>query len=730
MNLLNIDKKLQPVKTPIVIQMENVECGAAALGIILSYYGKYISLDELRTVCKVTREGTKALHMVEAARHYGLQAQGAKVLNIQDLKTLSPPFIAFWEFNHFVVIEGLKKDKIYINDPARGRYVIDEKQFDTSFTGVILLFSAGKNFKKDKRRPNFWLQYFLELRHSADGLVYIGFVSLFLILPGVIIPGFSKIFIDDILIKQYTGWFIPLLWGLALTGVLRGVLFYLQQIFLLKLNVKVLFLFSVRFVNTILKLPMAFFNHRYSGDLLERVSANDRIASFLTNELSTDFVNLLSSVFFAVILLLLSWPLALVSFFLIFLNIFVVTILGPKIQSLSYRYMRDISKLDALEINILSISEALKACSLEKASQKLLSSQYTDVVNAQQNLILSSRYFMNIPNALDMLSSIVILCLGALLIIKGHLSAGTLIAFQSIQMSFQAPIKSVLSFFESFQKIQADLARQQDVYKYPKDPNADMALDKLKVPEKTEKIYGPIQISDVTFTYTDLETPTLKDISLLIEPSQSMAFIGISGSGKSSLLKLILGLLKPNQGSITLNNQHISEIHPFLYAQSIGYADQQPYIIEGSVEDNLLLYAQNKPTSEDMLDVLKRVNLYDDLMERKGLHTHLIEGGMNLSLGQCQRIEIARALLRNPSILIFDEATSALDRDIEAKIIHSILKTNITFLVASHRQDIFKKCDQILALEKGQIRGIGSHKSLLVQSPYYRELIQTESPDA
>ncbi len=719
------DKRL--AKTSIILQMEHVECGAAALAIILDYHGKYRSLEELRLACKVSRDGTKASHMVQAARSYGLQAQGAQVLELVDLQDIKPPFIAFWEFNHFVVVEGIKRGKVFINDPARGRYHLFLETFGNSYTGVILMFAPSEDFQRDKRRPNLWLPYFKDLKGSLDAMTFVTLLSLFLIIPGVLVPGFSKVFIDDILVKGYANWVQALLWGIVATALVRALLTWMQQTYLMKLHLKLTMISTSGFMKQLLQLPLRFFQQRHSGDVLERVAANERIATFFSNELMGDFLSLFSVLFFGLILILLSWPLFIIAFLILLINGIVVRIWGPKLRDISHVMMRDMAKLSSIEVNNLAVMETVKACGLEGSSFKLWAGQQADVISNQQNLQLKSRHFITIPGLLGMVSTTAMISVGALLIISGQLTVGTLVAFQSLFSSFQGPFINLLRFFERFQKIQADLNRQQDVHRHPADPIAVASISEDRRDAEVLKLSGHLQVRDLPFSYSE-EGKTLENISFTLLPGQSLGIVGASGSGKSTLLKLLLGLYTPRSGQILWDGQSLESISPASFAASVGYTDMSVSLFDGTVEENLKLL--NPKAGFDALEkVLKDVEIHDFLMTRQGLHTTLLEGGANFSVGQAQRLEIAKALIHNPSVLIFDEATSSLDTVTEQRIFAHLRQVKRTFLVVSHRLSAVKECDRILVLEGGRLISQGTHDDLMEACPAYQTLMRFEGED-
>ncbi len=704
-------------KTPTILQMEAVECGAAALAIIMAYYGKYVPLTELRAECGISRDGSRAINILKAARRYGMKAQAAEVDRWQAVFELTLPCIAFWNFNHFVVIEGIHKNKIYINDPAFGPHVISIDEFDHAFTGVILLLEPKLTFQPGGKPFSLVAAIKKRLEGQKPALSYILIISLALVIPGVVIPGLSKIFVDDILIKKIPHWFIPLLIGMAITALLRAIFSWLQQLHLLRFQTKLLLKSSMQFLWHVLHLPMAFFSHRYIGDIAERVAANNRIAELISGEVSSSIVSLISTVFYAVVILLISWPLGLFGIGIVLINITLLYYISQHLSNMSYRYLQEKGKLSGVEMNGLQVIETLKASGAENSFFNLWSGLHSRTLNSSQQITIYSGLLQIIPQFMTTLTTLTILGLGGYLVMRGQLSLGDLVALQSLFISFNSPLQTLLVAGGELPKIRGDFARLEDVLQHPLDQRfSNNSLQQ-------NKLQGELNIANLTFGYSPLDPPLIKNFSLVLKPNERVAIVGATGSGKSTLAKLIANLYQPWSGRIEFAGKALTELSPIQIAQSIALVDQDIFLFEGTVRDNIALW--NKTISDkDIERALFNACISEDIITRGGLEIEVREKGNNFSGGQRQRLEIARALVGKPSLLILDEATSALDPIVEIEILNRLKEQGHALLIITHRLSAIRDCEHIIVLNEGRISQQGNHKKLIQQEGVYRRMYQ------
>jgi len=708
-------------RAPTVLQMEATECGAACLGMVLGHYGCFIPLEELRLECGVSRDGSKARNVLVAARKYGMQARGYR-REPRRLFDLPFPMILFWNFNHFVVLEGVKDGKYFLNDPASGPRVVPASEFDYSFTGICLAFEPTAEFKPQGKPSSVYRGLWQRLGVSQLALLFVILATLFLVLPGLVIPVFSKIFIDDVLVRGSGDWVAPLLIGMALTAVLRGVLVWLQQYFLARLEIKLSITASTKFFWHVMKLPMEFFSQRYIGDINNRMALNDRVARVITSQLATNIINLITVVFYAIVLLLYDVFLTLVGVSLALLNLVVLKAVSRARQESNQRMLMEFGKIAGTSINGVQMIETLKSGGLENDFFSKWAGYQANALVAQHKLSLYSLMLNLVPTLLSSFTTIAILGLGGFRIIDGAITIGGLIAFQSLMASFSGPIEGLVSLGGELQTVKGDIARLDDVLKYKQDSRMVNA-DELPDQDGSPKLSGQVSVKGLTFGYSRLEDPLLEDLDLDIRPGRRIALVGGSGSGKSTIAKIICGLLKPWEGEVRFDGAKLDDIPLQVMANSVAFVDQEIVLFGASIRDNVTLW---DPTINelDVTHALRDAAIDDVVNSRRGrLDTEVAEGGSDFSGGQRQRLEIARALSGNPSILVLDEATAALDPITEKQIDDHVRRRGCTCIIVAHRVSTIRDADEIVVLEKGKIVQRGIHEEMVNLDGPYRNLI-------
>src|SRR6201996_1812192 len=437
-------------RTPVILQMEAVECGAASLAIVLAHYGAWIPLEELRVACGVSRDGSKASNVVRAARRYGLTAKGFSV-EPPALRQMPMPCIIHWNFNHFVVLEGIDSKYAYINDPAIGRRRVDHDELDRAFTGVILTFECGEDFKKGGSKPGGVRLLLRELRHSKMAVVLLIIVSVAAVVPNIVAAGFSKIFVDDILIRHSRSWLVPLLIGMAATAAFRVALTILRQSLLLRLQAKLSVVTTSRFLWRVLGLPLEFFAQRHAGDIASRVSANETIARLLSGGIASNALSLMSVLLFAAAMAVYDIPLAAVCVFISLLNVVLLRALARRREELSYRLALEQGKLTSATVSVVRTIETIKASGLEDDIFGQWAGLQAKTLNAQQQLGTAAVTLEMVPTLLSGLSVAAMLGVGGWRVIEGSLTLGGLVAFQSLATNFSEPFANIVNYFGSLQ---------------------------------------------------------------------------------------------------------------------------------------------------------------------------------------------------------------------------------------------------------------------------------------
>lgn len=718
--------KNKKVQVPSILQMEAIECGAAALAMVLAYYGRYVPLEKLRVECGVSRDGSKANNMLKAARKYGLEAKGYRK-EPGDLKEFRLPMIIFWNFNHFVVLTGMKGKNVYINDPGIGPRTISDEEFDQSFTGVVLTFEPTSAFEKGGEKPNVLKALSKRLQGVRLALTYALLAGLFLVIPGLVIPTFQKVFIDNILVAQMHGWLRPLLVAMGLTAIVQGILAWLQQHYLLRSETKLALTWSAKFFRHVFRLPVTFFFQRQPGDVANRVQLNDQIAALLSGELAANMLNIIMVVFYAVLMFQYDVYLTLIGISIALLNIAMLKHVSKKRILLTQTLQQDYGKLIGTAMSGLQMIETIKATGSETDFFASWAGYQAKVLNSQQKLGMTTQLLNAVPPFLSQMNNISILVFGGLRIMQGHLSMGELIAFQTLMGNFIGPVNQMVNLGSKIQDTTAGMNRLDDVFKHEQDYSFLKEDSSETSDEEAEfnKLAGYLELKNITFGYSRLEAPLIENFSLSLRPGERVALVGGSGSGKSTVAKLVTGLYQTWEGEILFDGKP-REVYPRrIMNNSLTAVDQEIFIFAGTIKENLTLWDQTVP-EQQIVQAARDACIHYDIGARAGAYDSRVEeGGANFSGGQRQRLEIARALVSQPSLLILDEATSALDAKTEKIIDDNIRRRGCTTLVVAHRLSTIRDADEIIVLEKGKVVQRGTHEEMIQdpESPYAK-LIQ------
>ncbi|MCR5045820.1 MAG: ATP-binding cassette domain-containing protein, partial [Treponema sp.] len=584
------------VKAPTILQMEAVECGAASLAMILGHYGSFIPLERLRVECGVSRDGSKASKIILAARRLGLEANGYK-REIESLKNTIFPAIIFWDFNHFVVLEGFKGNKAYINDPASGRRTVSYDEFDSSYTGVILEFSKSDSFVKQGKKPSIFTSLARRVKGMRRILLYVILVGLFLLAPGFVIPAFSRFFVDTILVSKLTGFLKPLLIAMGITALIKGLLTFIQQAVLVRFNLKLSLSSSARFLNHVFKMPVEFFIQRMPGEICNRLLSNNIVAALISTKLTGAVINLFCVLFYGILMLRYDVPLTLLCVGALAINFLVLWLASEPIKLGTFKAQMEMGKLYGHTMSGISMIETLKASGLENDFFQQWSGQQAKVVLQNQKMERLSQAVAQFPQSLTQILNLLTLSVGALRVMHGDITMGMLVAFQSLQASFMEPVTEFLQMGKEIQSGQADMSRLDDVMEYPaqkryKDDFEEPAAEKRGYGVK--KLEGYVSLRNVTFGYDKLSAPLIENLNLELKPGSRVALVGGSGSGKSTIGKLVSSLYTPWSGDILFDGKKVSEIERSQFTSSVAVVDQDIFLFEGSVRDNLTMWSADE----------------------------------------------------------------------------------------------------------------------------------------
>ncbi|BAY26926.1 ABC transporter-related protein [Calothrix sp. NIES-2100] len=768
-NLQNIFRrapKNKRCRTPTLLQMEVVECGAAALGIILGYYNRIVPLTELRQACGVSRDGVSALNILKAARKYKLSAKSFKT-NLAGLLQLKSPYIVFWNFNHFLVVEGFHKQRVYLNDPATGRRSVSLEEFSGAYTGVVLFLEPTPEFQRGGRKPSTILGLWTRLRGSLGALIYCVLAGFLLVIPGLAIPAFSQVFVDNILIERRYEWLRPLILGMIFTAGLSGFLTLLQLQFLRQMKIKLSVGMKSRYLWHILRLPVSFYDQRYAGEISSRMELNDSIAGMLSGELATTVIAAASVFLYVIVMLQYDVVLTVIAIAFVIINLTALQWVRGRRVDANIKLIQEEGKVRGVEISGLQSMETIKASGLESDFFSRWGGHYAKAINTQQELEETNQTISVLPTFLSAIASMLLLAVGGLRVMDGALSIGMLIAFLGMMQRFFAPVSNLISLGSQLQEMEGNLNRLDDVLRNPIDPQLEQgsastslsdrrgallcetlrerlrsapadeentylsllspsSLSSPSSPYPLPKLQGYVELHNVTFGYSQIAPPLIENFSLSLKPGQRVALVGGSGSGKSTIAKLLCGLYEPWQGEILFDGEPRQQISRQVLANSISVVEQEILLFAGSVKDNLTLWDTTIPDSQ-LVRACQDAALHDVILSLPGgYHADLLEGATNLSGGQRQRLEIARALVNNPSILIMDEATSALDAETEKNVTRNLRLRGCTCIIVAHRLSTIRDCDEIIVLDRGKIVQRGSHKQLRQVEGPYLQLIRSE----
>lgn len=727
--MIFVDNRYKRASTPSVLQMEATECGAASLGMILGYFGKYVPLERLRMECGVSRDGVRASNIVKAAERMGLEVTGMS-LETEDLKKHKMPMIIHWNFNHFVVLEGLGRNKAYINDPAEGKRKVRMEEFNESFTGIALIFELTDKFEKGGSPDSIWLSFARRLENSKSDILYVFLLALVLIIPGIIIPAFSTIFIDDILCAGKTYFLSTLLWAMAITAAIRGTLVGLQAKVLLRFKMKLSLVGSSGFFWHVLRLPVTFFQQRFIGDINSRITTNDSIANFLTGQLASNAVNIITMIFYFIVMLQYSLVLSLFSLLLASF-IFIYYFSSSKMLELANKKMLQYGgRMSGFAVSGLRIIETLKATSSESNFFRKFMGYFSQQVTEQQKISAKSQILFAMPNLVESIANVFVLTFGAYSVITGSMTLGTLTAFQTLLATFLGPVKSLTQMEMQVKEMQGEILRLDDVLKYETDVKDDFNKgfsDKLSKEEQsidTSKLHGDIKVTNLSFGYNLLEEPFIRDFNLEVKAGSTVALVGASGSGKSTIVKIISGLYQPWKGEIEFDGIKKQEIPHNVFSNSVAIVDQDISMFSDTITNNVTMW-DDTINQTQLFKATRDACIHKDIAgKEKGYGTVLQEDAGNLSGGQRQRLEIARAMINDPSILILDEATSALDPVTEDIIMRNIKRRGCTCIIAAHRLSTIKDCDEIIVMDGGEIVQRGTHEKMKKRRGPYLSLIK------
>lgn len=725
-------------KVPVVMQMEATECGAASLAMVLAYFGKWLPLERVRLDCGVSRDGSNAKNLLLAARRYGLKAQGFRC-SLEGVQKMQFPLIVHWSFNHFVVLCGFKNNKAILCDPGRGRVAISMEEFDECFTGVVLSFEKGEGFEPSGHKRSVLGFAKTRLRGCAPVLAFVVVVTLLASAASFVTPLLSKVYMDEILSGKNPAWLGTFLIAVGGLFVFQTAVSLLQTVYMLKMRGRLAVSASSGFMWHVLRLPVEFFTQRYAGDIALRQQSNEGISETLISELGPVLIDFVMMVFYLCIMLRYSVLLTCIGLVTALLNLFVTQYISQKRINISRAQMRDAGKLAATTASGIEMIETIKASGAENGFFERWSGLSASLASTEVHFIHIQHTLGALPELLSKLADLTVIILGAAEIMNGRFTTGMLLAFQGFLSSFMAPVGSLLGLGQSLQEMRTSMERVEDVMNYAPDVRLDDEPEKTaadtealseagteKPSASYEKLRGEVTMSGITFGYSRLAAPLISDFSLKLRAGGSVALVGSSGCGKSTLAKLISGLYQPWEGEILYDGKPRADIPREVFTGSLAVVDQDITLFEDTISENVRMWDKSIEDYEVIL-AARDASIHEDIVSREGGYNAVIrENGKNFSGGQCQRLEIARVLAQDPTIVILDEATSALDAKTEFDVIKSIRERGISSVIVAHRLSTIRDCDEIIVLEDGRVVERGTHDELYKRGGVYTRLISME----
>ena len=712
-------------KVPVIMQMESLECGAAALAMILAYYEKWIPLEQVRADCGVSRDGSNAKNVLRAARNYGLEAKGYRFEPDQLKKNGKFPCIIHWNFNHFLVLDGFKGNKAVLNDPAKGCYTVPMETFDKSFTGICLMFEPSETFEPSGKPKSMLAFAKAKMKGAGVAVAFTVITTVIASLIGIIEPAFSRIFIDRLLTGQNPDWFIPFIWALAALSGIQIIISFIQAVFAARINAKIAAVGSTTFMWKVLRMPMEFFSQRMAGDIQQRKGSNASIASSLVNTFAPLIIEACMMVFYLVVMIRYSVLLTLIGVASIFINMFVSRFISKKRVNITRVSMRDAGKLAGATVAGIEMIETIKASGAENGFFEKWAGYQASVNTQKVKFAKLNQYLGLIPQLVSSLTNTAVLIVGVYLTIEGQFTIGMVMAFQGFLGSFLSPAQTLISAGQTLQEMRAEMERIEDVMQYPTDVTC---LNDTELDENAEydKLSGNVELRNVTFGYSRLAEPLIRDFNLTLKPGSRVAFVGTSGCGKSTISKLISGLYQPWSGEILFDGKPITQIDRSVFTGSLAVVDQDIILFEDTIANNIKMWDSSIEDFE-MIMAARDAQLHEDIMQRDGGYNYRItEGGKDFSGGQRQRMEIARVLAQDPTIIILDEATSALDAKTEYEVVKSIKDRGITCIVVAHRLSTIRDCDEIIVMDHGNVVERGTHDELYALGGFYTKLVSSD----
>lgn len=718
MTLFNNSKKC--ARTPVVLQSENAECGVIALSIIFSYYGRWVSIESLRIDCGVSRDGNNAASLVKVAQNHGLDAEGISIEDFADVD-IDFPCIIHWKFNHFVVLEGIIGDTYYINDPASGRRQITKREFDKAFTGVVIRLKPNKDFQKQGSAPNWFKSLRVYLQDIKSTIALLCLLGLAMVIPGVLMPIMTRIFIDDVL-GHYTSWLRPVLIAILILGLVQALIQLMQSQIMLVLQTRISIALNSRFIQQALEMPLSFFSQRSPAEMASRPVLISRLAQLISGPLGMSAIGFITAGIYLIVMFFFDAWLALGVLGIALINMLCFVWQSWNMQSINQMMVRERTQYAGASMQSLQLLPEIKANGGENILFNKLLGHKAKLLNQSNSLAMRKAFMNTLPAFMHTLSMALLLLIGGQRVMDGHMTIGVFVAFQGLMLQFMAPLQQILMLFNELQEVQGNIDKIEDISKQKKRVNIDWNYSKPEI----KRLPPSLTITDLTFGYNPLKDPLLENFNLEVKEGKWIAIVGASGSGKSTIANLISGQHEQWSGTIHFGGKDISTLSSKTLHSSLAVVNQKIVLFNATVTENINMW-NSSIDEEYIIEAAKAAQIHHWITHQpNGYDYKISENGNNLSGGEKARIEIARALAPNPSFIILDEATSSLDPLMEKEVLAGVRRHCQGGIIISHRIAAISNCDEILVFKEGQIVQRGTHEQLAKETgeTYHQLLVE------
>ena len=710
-------------RVPFVQQMEAADCGAACLAMVLAYHGKTVALDRIRAAAGTGR-GTDALGIVRGAEQFGLRGRGVQ-LEVTDLSYLTPGSILHWGFNHFVVLERVRRGIVDILDPAFGRRRVPLDRFRRHFTGVALMFEPAEDFEATPAGRSKAFRYLLQLLAQPGLIARVVVTSITLRVLALALPILTAMVVDRVVPRGDHGLLLVVGSGIGVVLAFQLLANLIRSHLLIELRTRLDTKMTLGFLSHLLALPYAYFSKRSAGDLMMRVASNTQIRDLLTSSMLSTLLDGALAAIYLVLLVLLSPPLAALTAGVGGLQVVVLLLARHRYAALTSQDLESQARAQSYLVQMLVGIETLKVGGAEDRALEHWANLYVDELNVSLTRSRMQALIDALNSLLQATAPLALLAAGALLVIDGDLRLGTMLATSALATGFLTPLSSLVTSGLQLQMLGSYVERIDDVFATEPEQRRESTV-------MPPRLSGGVELHRVSFRYGPAEPLVVRDVTLAIDPGTTVAIVGRSGSGKSTLAALMLGLHRPTEGRIIYDGYDLNELDHKALRQQLGMVPQNPFVFAGSIRSNIAL-ADPTISFDRVITSSRKACIDADIRAMPmGYETIVADGGSTLSGGQRQRIALARALIHEPALLLLDEATSSLDATTERMVMDNLRILRTTRIVIAHRLSTVIKADTIIVMDDGKIAEVGNHEELIARGGTYAALVadQTFSGEA